>query len=111
MPVRRGKVASGIKMEPAEDTQTEPASPPQALEEPMDTSSPQVIVKVVSVTLNLKWLSIFSCSSHQEEATGEAAGGMGDCMAEYCRELLASGVHSLADITGRLRVHQVCTRE
>lgn len=52
MPVRRGKVASGIKVEPAEDAQTGPASPPQALEEPMDTSSPQVIVKVVSVTLN-----------------------------------------------------------
>lgn len=31
---------------------------------------------------------------------------MGDGMAEYCRELLANGVHSLADITGRLRVHQ-----
>lgn len=52
MPVRRGKVASGIKMEPPEDTQTEPSSPPQALEEPMDTSSPQVIVKVVSITLS-----------------------------------------------------------
>lgn len=56
MPVKRGKVAtsssSDIKMEAAEDKQTWPASPPQALEEPMDTSSPHVIVKVVSVTLN-----------------------------------------------------------
>ena len=38
---------------------------------------------------------------------GPAACDVGEFVSEFCREVLARGVHSLSDITGKLRVHQV----
>jgi hypothetical protein len=79
---RRGRLAS-VKLEPVEPVTVLPATLTPVQAEPMDTSAPQ----------------------HRGPSS------VGESMEELCREVLAQGVHSLSEITNRLRVHQVpaCT--
>jgi hypothetical protein len=75
---RRGRLAS-VKLEPVEPVTVLPATLTPVQAEPMDTSAPQ---------------------QHRGPSS------VGESMEELCREVLAQGVHSLSEITNRLRVHQ-----
>lgn len=89
---RKVKACVSVKIEPTDESQQRPPSPPATpahphphLSEPMDMSAQAV----------------------KQESTHDVETSTRECLDIFCQEVLASGVHSLSDITNRLRAHQV----
>ena len=85
---RKARLPVSVKMEPADESQLRPSSPPAT---PIQPHPPEPM----------------SARVVKQENTQDTE--TSDYLDTFCSELLASGVHSLSDITNRLRSHQVST--